>query len=40
MPDLSHEQKLKLFYYLCRVYTIRNGKRVLVRRKGGCGCGK
>ena len=42
MVELTKEQKLNLFTYLCRVYVMRNGKRVLVstKKKGGCGCGR
>lgn len=41
MVELTKQQKLKLFTYLCKVYVMRNGKRVLVgTKKGGCGCGK
>ena len=42
MVELTKQQKLKLFTYLCKVYGMRNGKRILVstKKKGGCGCGR
>tara|TARA_Y100001935_G_C17017964_1_gene366311 strand:- start:229 stop:342 length:114 start_codon:yes stop_codon:yes gene_type:complete len=36
---MTKGQKLQLFYYLCRVYAMQNGRRVLVK-SGGCGCGR
>ena len=46
MVELTRAQKLKLFTYLCKVYVMRNGKKVEIKKvnkpkkKKGCGCGR